>query len=245
MDETNRVAAIFLSLLLMSCALLVILLAWGAPDESIKRIADLASYLNDHNTNATQLLVTFGALIFVLLGAMVIIVELAPPQGGSVKIAKVGSGDARIGTDEIARRLEEELRAVPRLRSVEATVSSRGSRAGVKLDLVVDTEADVAEAAGQAIQRARDIVETRMGVELDAPPRAEVHYGEEAASKRAPVGSAPAPASTPSWQPSASNPARTNDIAPRPMPQTDQTTSASEPIHEASSSAHEDRPSGA
>lgn len=230
MDETNRIAAIILSLLLMFCALIVILLAWGAPDDTITRIADLANYLNDHNTTATQLLVTFGALIFVLLAAIVIIVELTPPQTGSVKIAKVGAGEARMGTDEIARRLEEELRAVPRLRSVEATVSSRGSRADVKLDLVVDTEADVAEAASQAIQRARDIVETRMGVELDAPPRAEVHYSDDGSSKRAPVASS---VSTPSWQPAAPN------SSPVEQPIT------TGPIHEASSSAHEDRPSGA
>lgn len=245
MDETNRVAAIVLSLLLIFCALLVILLAWGAPDESIKRIADLSSYLNNHNTTAIQLLVTFGALIFVLLAAAVIIVELAPPQTGSVKVAKVGVGDARIDTDEIRRRLEDELRAVPRLRGIEARVSSRGSRADVKLDLVVDTEADVAQTAGEAIQRTRDIVETRMGVELESPPRAEVHYSEESGSKRAPVAPVPAPVSTPSWRPAVSTPAPTDDIAPRPMPPNDQPASTSGSVHEASSTAHEDRPSGA
>src|ERR1700694_3034424 len=129
MDETNRIAAIVFALLLMFLALIVILLAWGSPDESIKRLADLANYLHNHNTNATKLLITFGALIFVLLGLTVIIFELMPPQTSSVKVTKAGAGEVRIASDEITRRLEDELRAVPRLRNVEARVSSRGPRA--------------------------------------------------------------------------------------------------------------------
>jgi len=41
MDVTNRIAAVVVSLLLMFVAFLVIMLAWGAPDESINRLADL------------------------------------------------------------------------------------------------------------------------------------------------------------------------------------------------------------
>jgi hypothetical protein len=226
MEETNRVAAVFVSLLLIFVALLVVLLTWQAPDQSIERIADLAGYLDDHNTAATQMLITFGALILALIGLTVIIVEIAPPETGSVKVAKVGTGEARIGTDEIARRLEDELRLVPRLRGVEARVSSRGTRADLRLDLFVDSEADVTQAANDAIQRARDIVETRMGVELEAPPRAEVHFSEES-SKRV-----TAPAHTPSWQPTAT-------------PAAQQPSSSSGLDHEASSTVSEDRPAGA
>jgi hypothetical protein len=234
MDETNRIAAIFLSLLLMFVALLVILLAWGAPDESIKRIADLAGYLEDHNTNATQLLVTFGGLIFVLIGVTVIIVELAPPQTGNVRVAKVGAGEARIGTDEITKLLEDELRALSRLRGVEASVSSRGARANVKLDLFVDTQADVAQTANEAIERTRDIIETRMGVELDAPPRAEVHYTEGSEAKSRVAGT---PSSTPSWQP----------VAPQPRAQapTNEQPAATGTSHETAPTVSEDRPTGA
>jgi len=235
MDETNRVGAIMLSLLLMFFALLVILLAWGASGESIDGIADLSGYLNDHNDTPTQLLVTFGALIFFLLGLAVIIFELMPPQSSSVRVAKVGSGDARIGTDEIVRVLENELHAVPRLRSVEAHVSSRGARANVKLDLVVDTEADVAATANEAISRTRDILENRMGVELESPPRAEVHYSDEPKNKRY-VAAAPGAVqvNTPSWQPAASN-----------QPPNEQPANTSGLAHEAAPTAHEDRPAGA
>jgi hypothetical protein len=59
MDVTNRIAAV-VSLLLMFVAFLVIMLAWGAPDESINRLADLSRLPNDHNTNAVKALITFG-----------------------------------------------------------------------------------------------------------------------------------------------------------------------------------------
>jgi hypothetical protein len=235
MNETNRIAAIFLSLLLMFVALLVILLTWGAPNESIERISDLANYLNDHNDTPTQLLITFGGLIFVLLGVTIIIAEIAPPQTGSVRVAKVGAGEARIGTDEIRNVLEDELRAVPRLRGLEASVSSRGARASVKLDLFVDTQADVAATANEAIQRVRDVVETRMGVELDSPPRAEVHYGEQPGDKHQTAG----PAQTPSWQPIA-----TPGNSKPPAPGNEQSTSIGT-THEAAPTVSEDRPSGA
>jgi hypothetical protein len=236
MNETNRIAAIFLALLLMFVALLVILLAWGAPDESIERIADLAGFLDDHNTTATQLLITFAGLIFVLIGVTIIIAELAPPQTGSVRVAKVGAGEARIGTDEIKNVLEQELRAVPRLRGLEATVSSRGARANVKLDLFVDTQADVASTANDAIQRVRDVVETRMGVELDAPPRAEVHYSEQSGDKH----QIAQPARTPSWQPVASPPSSLKTSHP-----TNDQPAPAGTMHEAAPTVSEDRPTGA
>lgn len=242
MDVTNRIAAVVVSLLVMFLAFLVIMLAWGAPDESIKRIADLAGYLGDHNTDAVKALVTFGGLIVMLLGLTVIIFELAPPETGSVKVAKVGSGDARIGTDEIAQRLEDELRGIPHLQHLEARVSARGSRASLKLELYVEPDADLAQTANEACTRAREVVEGRMGVELDAPPRADVHYGERARDAREatapPRPAAAAPTSTPSWRPagsSADNPASTSV----------QPASSSGPVHEASPTAHEDQPSGA
>jgi hypothetical protein len=235
MDETNRAGAILASVFLICLALIVILLAWGRPDESITRIADLSNFLGDHNTDATKLLITFGGLIVVLLGLTVVIFELAPPQTGSVRVAKVGSGEARIGTDEITRRLEDELRTVPRLRGAEARVFSRGSRAEVRLELYVDTEADVAQTANEAIQRTREIVESRMGVELDSPPKAEVHYSEQPGGKSRPMAaSAPLTAapSTPSWRPAESNTASSDE------------PSSSGPVHEASKATHEDQPSG-
>jgi hypothetical protein len=240
MDVTNRIAAVVFALLIMFLAFLVIMLAWGAPDESIKRIADLSGYLSDHNTNAFQALITFGALIVMLLGLTVIIFELAPPDTGSVKVAKVGAGDARIGTDEISERLHEELRSIPHLQDLEVQVRSRGNRADLRLELYVDPGADLTQTASEACTRAREIVEGRMGVELDAPPKANVHFGEggsppETHADRQPVETPP---STPSWRPAGSP-------AQDPIPASVQPASSGGTVHEASPTAHEDQPSGA
>lgn len=178
MDLTNRIFVMGIALLWMFVILVVILLAWGAPDESINRISDLAGFLEDHNTNATKLIITFGGLILVLLGALVILTEAMPPDSGSLKVTRVGSGEGRIGTDEITVRLEEEIRALPQIAQVEALVKGRGSKAEVSLDLHVRPEADLAATTEEACRVARHLIEERMGVELARPPAAQLHYRE-------------------------------------------------------------------
>lgn len=217
MDQTNRALIVSAALLWIFVALLVIMLAWGKPDESINRLGDLAGYLDHHNTAATQLVITFGGLIFALFGVVIIIFELAPPQTGTVRVAKVGAGEARIGTDEIMLRLEEELRSIPQLAGVQAKVIGRGHKAEVNLDLYVSAEADLAATSQEACRRAREIVEERMGVELDCQPHAEVHYRELV------VGQQAAPFTTAKAPPSGS-----------PF--------AAEPSHEATEATQEDRP---
>jgi hypothetical protein len=174
-------------------------------------------------------LITFGALIVFLLGLVVIIFEIMPPQTGSVKVTKVGSGDVRIDTSEVERRLHEELRSVPRLRAVEARVSARNSRADVRLRLSVDNEADVAVTASAAVDRARALVEERLGLELESPPRADVRFTDETKQDRAAANQP-----TPSWQP-----------APPPISHKEQPISSSG-VHEATpATTQEDRPTGA
>ncbi len=178
MDVTNRVLIIGTSLLWIFVIFVVILLAWGAPAESIDRIADLAGYLEDHENTGAKLIITFGGLILALLGLIIIILEMAPAEGGQLRVTKVGAGEARIGTDEIALRLEEELRSVPQLSQVQATVIGRGQKADVKLELHVGSEADLALVAEEACHRAQQLVEGRMGVALTGPPKADLHYRE-------------------------------------------------------------------
>jgi hypothetical protein len=193
MDVTNRVLIIGAALLWIFVIFVVILLAWGAPDDSIIRIQDLGGYLEDHNNTAAKMIITLGGLIFALLALMIIIIELAPPESGQLAVTKVGSGEARIGTDEIALRLEEELRQVPQLMQVQAAVIGRGSKAEVKLDLHVAPQADLALVAEEACHRAQQLVEGRMGVALTGQPKAELHYRElQVTRDEAP----PAPAST-------------------------------------------------
>jgi hypothetical protein len=220
MDLTNRILAVGVALLWIFLILVVILLAWGAPDQSIDRIADLAGYLEDHNSTGAKLVVTFGGLVLVLLGVIVVLLEVAPPETGDVAVASVGSGDVRIGTDEISQRLQEELRVVPHVSGIQATVVGRGRKAEVKLDLYVSPEADLAATTDEACRRARELLEGRMGVELDSPPKALVHYRELEVR------------------------ARTGPAAPQPGLASASPGPSTEQSHEAASTTHEDRPAG-
>jgi hypothetical protein len=178
MDLTNRALIIGYALLLILLASIVIFLAWGAPDQSIERLSDLAGYLDDHNNNAAKVLVTLGGLIVVLIGLLVIIYEVLPPETGSVRLQHVSNGQADIAVEEVVQRLESELRALPQLADAQATITGRGRKAEVNLDLYVTPDADLASTSEEACRVARELMEGRMGLQLDGQPRAQVHYRE-------------------------------------------------------------------
>lgn len=224
MDLTNRTLIIGGALIWIFIVLVVILLAWGAPDESIERLGDLAGYLEDHNDGATKAIITLGGLIFITLAAVVIVIEVAPPETGSVRIQRVGAGEASIGTDEVVQRLEEELRRVPQLSSAQATVIARGRKAEVQLDLYVPADADLTAASDEACRVARELVEQRMGVELDCSPKARIHYRE------AHVVAPAAPAMPSTAQPTFTTPA----ASPFQRPPASQPSASESTTHEAS-----------
>lgn len=238
MDLTNRVLIIGGALLWIFIIFIIILLAWGAPDQSIERLGDLAGYLEDHNTTGAKLIVTFGGLILVLLAVIVIIFEAAPPEAGSLKVEKVGTGEARIGTDEVVLRLEEELRALPQVDQVQASVLAHGQKAEVSLDLHVAADADLVTTTEEACRHARTLIEERMGVALARPPQVQLHYRElrvappQEASAPAPGVAPAAPGPPPS--PRESSPALTGY-----PPVTTEST------HEPSETSQEDRTPGA
>jgi hypothetical protein len=236
MDLTNRTLIIGGALIWIFLVLVVILLTWGAPDESIDRLGDLAGYLEDHNNGATKAIITLGGLILITLAALVIVIEIAPPETGSVRVQRVGAGEATIGTDEIVQRLEEELRRSPQLRGVQAAVIARGRKAEVQLDLYVAADADLTATSEEACRIARELVEQRMGVELDCSPKARIHYRELQVGR-----TAAAPAT--SAQPAASQPTFTTPGAPTfrspGQPSTSESTT-----HEAAERTQQDRPAG-
>jgi hypothetical protein len=123
-------------------------------------------------------MITFAGLIAVLLGALVVVIEVMPPETGSLKVTNVRSGEGRISTEEITTRLEEEVRALPQIANVQATVRGRGDKAEIDLELHVRPEADLAATTEEACRVARHLVNERMGVQLEREPRAHLHYRE-------------------------------------------------------------------
>ncbi len=176
--ELNRFFIVVLALLVIFAAAVVITLAWGAPGQSIERIADLAGWLRRHNDRETKLIVTLTGAVIVLAMLMAIIVELTPSPTQRMRVRNVKAGDATITTREIADRINAEVLQVEHIAECQSIVAARGRRVEAVLDLHVDPGADLTHAAEEACARTRQLVEGQIGIELAAPPRARLHYRE-------------------------------------------------------------------
>ena len=80
MDALNRAAVVGLAFAWVILMALVILLTWGADSETIDRLGDLVSYLNDHTDNASKLILTLGAAALIVLSLTIIVAELVPAE---------------------------------------------------------------------------------------------------------------------------------------------------------------------
>ncbi|MBF6598893.1 MAG: hypothetical protein IVW36_00075 [Dehalococcoidia bacterium] len=177
-DQANRFAIVIIALAVIFCALLVVMLAWGASAGSIARLNDFAGYLQDHDGRDAKLILTLGAAVVVLLMLAVVVIEVTPSPVVKMRLRGVQAGDASITTKEIAARVEAEARGVPHVRACTAVVAARGRRVDLVLDLHVDAGADLAQTADAACGRALLLVEQRLGITLAQPPRARLHYRE-------------------------------------------------------------------
>ena len=177
-DVVNRFVVVVLAMLVAFAAVLVVVLAWGAPDGTIGRISDFADWLRDHDGRDAKVIISLGALIILLLMLAALVLELTPSPTRVMRLRSVRAGDATITTKEIAERVKAEALEVPHVRECQAVVAARGRRVEAVLDLHVDPGANLADTADEACRRAQALIERTIGVELAQPPRARVHYRE-------------------------------------------------------------------
>ncbi len=178
LEQLNRFVIVVSALAVIFAALLVTLLAWAAPGESITRIADLASYLRRHNDGETKVIISLISAVLSLLMLTVITVELTPAASQKMRVRSVTAGEALITTSQIGARIDAEVAAIPHIARCTAIVAARGSRVEVVLDLDVDAGANLSQAADEACRRAHVLVEQQLGIEMAAMPRARLHYRE-------------------------------------------------------------------
>lgn len=88
------------------------------------------------------------------------------------------SGEARITTAQIGARIDAEVRGIPHVARCTSTVSARGNRIEVVLDLDLHPGAALSQTADAACARAQALVERQLGIALAGPPRARLHYRE-------------------------------------------------------------------
>ena len=97
LDQANRLLVVVLALVAIVCALLVVLLAWGAPVGTIGRIGDFAVYLRDHNNREAKAIISLGATVVVLLMLTAIVVEMTPSPTQQMRVRNMKSGGATPG----------------------------------------------------------------------------------------------------------------------------------------------------
>ena len=178
LDQLNRFVIVATALAVVFAALLVTLLAWAAPDETIARIGGFAGYLRRHNDGETKVIISLMAAVVTLLMITVITVELTPSPSQKMHVRSMTSGDAVITTSQIAARIESEVKQVPHIARCTAIVAPRGKNVEVVLDLDVDAGANLSQTADEACRRAHVLVEQQLGIEMAAMPRARLHYRE-------------------------------------------------------------------
>jgi len=181
-DAFNRAAVVGLAFAWVILMALVILLAWGADSETIDRLGDLVSYLNDHTDNASKLILTLGAAAIIVLSLTVIVAELVPaePAAAEVRLESVTGATAILPTEAITQRLEQELRSLPPVQEAQAMVATRDRGLAVALNLTLAPDANVATATEEACHLVQETIEQKMGVALVGLPTVQIRFGPPA-----------------------------------------------------------------
>ena len=178
LEQTNRFLVVLGALIVVFAALLAVLFAWGAPDETINRIADFSGYLRRHNDRETKTIISLAAAVVILLMLTVIVIEMTPSPTQKMRVRSMKSGEAVITTSQIAQRINADVTQIPHIAECAATVAARGKKVEVVLDLHVDAGANLSQTADEACRRAHTLVEQQLGIEMATIPRARLHYRE-------------------------------------------------------------------
>lgn len=184
MDAFNRAAIVGLAFVWVILMALVILLTWGADTETVDRLGDLVSYLNDHTDNASKLILTLGVAALIVLSLIVIVAELVPaePAAAEVRLESVTGATAVLPAEAITQRLEMELRSLPQVQEAQAMVAARDRGLAVALNLTLSPDANVSSATEEACRLAQETIEQKIGVALVGLPTVQIRFGPPTAA---------------------------------------------------------------
>ena len=225
MNETNRTAIVILAALWIVVMAVVIFAAWAADVETVERLQDFVSYLDDHRDNASRLILTLGALVLIVLSLLVIIVELAPEEEERlIKVEQAGATTI-VPAEPLRLRLEETLTAMTQITAARARVFSQDKGIGMKLDLTVTADTNISAVTQEATRVVMETLQSDLGLPVSSPPVVRIAFGPAPAAE--PVASSvaqppippqpePPPASKPPFPgfPAPATPA--DEPAPRP-----------------------------
>jgi len=178
MNETNRAAIVLFAAFGIVLMAVVIFLTWTAGAGSVDRLGDLTEYLAKHEPeNASRLIVTLGALVLIVLALLLIVVELAPEEETrEIRVEQAGATTI-VPAEPLRLRLEEALMAMPNVSAARAHVYSRDNGIGMKLDLTVTPETNLALVTQEASRVVIETLQADLGLPVAAPPTVRILFG--------------------------------------------------------------------
>lgn len=239
MNETNRTAIILLAAFWIVLMAVVIFLTWTAGADSVDRLGDLAEYLTEHeDENASRLIVTLGALVLMVLALLLIVVELAPEEETrEIRVEQAGATTI-VPAEPLRLRLEEALTALPNVSAARARVYSHDKGIGMKLDLTVTPDTNLAVVTQEASRVVVETLQADLGLPVAAPPTVRILFGPP---KLEPVASSVTQPPEPQPAPPSAEPPTMAAPAPEEMwpPETPTRPEADAPAAEESPAAPE------
>jgi hypothetical protein len=215
MNETNRTAIILLAALWIVAMAVLIFITWTAHEQTVDRLGDMVEYLESHREEAgSRLVMTLGALVLIVLSLLVIVMELAPDEEErEVRVEQAGATTI-IPAEPLRMRLEEALTSMDQVSSARARVFSREKGVGLKLDLTVTPDANVAVVTQEASRVVVETLQADLGLPVSGPPSVRIAFGPP--KVRTAASSIVRPPSTPEPAPEPTFPSPQPPSEPRP-----------------------------
>lgn len=199
MNETNRMAIILAAAAWIVLMAVVIFITWSAHAGAVDRLGDMVEFMERHRDEAgSRLIITLGALVLIVLALLLIVIELAPDEDErEIRVEQAGATTI-IPAEPLRQRLEQALTAMGQVSGATARVFSRDRGVGMKLDLTVTPDANIAAVTQEASRVVVDTLQADLGLPVAGPPSVRIAFGPP---KAAPVASSIVRPPTPPEQP--------------------------------------------
>lgn len=184
MDSFNRIAMVILASLGLGLMLVVIILVWGADQQTLDRLADMIGFMRERTDTLSKLIATLAALVVALGSLVVLLLELLPeesqprtavatatPEPTPPPAAPADAVQAAVPettAPTLSSRLERDLVAMPHViaASVETSRAPNGG-IGLGLDLTVAPDGNISLIAQEAGRLAQAATGERIGIKLN------------------------------------------------------------------------------
>ncbi|HZP25729.1 MAG TPA: hypothetical protein VFB90_01650 [Dehalococcoidia bacterium] len=178
MNQVNRVLIIGLALVLIVAMAALSFLLWADSSQLSSRVADLSTFLSDHNGGSERLIITFAALLGMVLALLVVLLEISP-ESVSDDLAVTGRGATLVVPREAtSQHLAGALLQLPDVLSADVQLDSGKGTIAVEANLVVDPEAAPAQIRDAAVAALDSLLLQELGVHLDPASRIRVTSGQ-------------------------------------------------------------------